>query len=175
MKEEKAPHSLQRIIGIEEGKHMISVFKNPDKKSLDIYHGFVFWDSCPDDNEHPKFKFLVGSLYTAKVKLKFITKEFGISGNTVRKWAKAINSRDPEEIAKAFKGRGANSKMTDEIRAFIEYSFMMIYKRNKYSYSKEIRDDIESVFKVSFSSESLRPLFNEFKIKFNKKNAIKKN
>ncbi len=175
MPEEETPHSLQRIIGIEEGKHMISVLKNPDKKSLDIYHGFVFWDSCPDDKEHPKFKFLVGSLYTAKVKLKFITKEFGISGNTVRKWAKAINSRDPEEITKAFKGRGANSKMTDEIRAFIEYSFTTVYKRNKYSYSKEIIDDVKDVFKVSFSSETLRPIFNELKVKFNTEKLLKKN
>ena len=38
---------------------MIIVSRNPDKKSLDIYHGYAFWDLCPDDKQYPKFKFII--------------------------------------------------------------------------------------------------------------------
>ncbi|MCK5020747.1 MAG: hypothetical protein KAS32_27245 [Candidatus Peribacteraceae bacterium] len=46
--------------------------------------------------------------------------------------------------------------------------FFKIYPNNHYSYSKEIREEIEKVFEITLSGEVLRPHFNKWKCKIGK-------
>ena len=56
--------------------------------------------------------------------------------------------------------------------AFIVHSFGPAYARNKYSYSKEIRQDVKDVLNVSLSAESIRPLLGKLKTAWLEKQGL---
>ncbi len=47
-----------------------------------------------------------------------------------------------------------------------------MYKRNKYSYSKELREDVNDVFDVELSAECVRPLLTKLKTSFHQKQGL---
>jgi transposase len=160
---------LQSIIGTDSRNPHYSVLKDKNKNELYIYFGNALIEKVPDIKDSPQIKHLIGRLYNANVKAKGLTDHFGYSFQTIKRWGDAIKSGNMEDIYRAFEGQGAPKKLTKEIESFIIHEFDYIYPQNKYSYSKEIREDIKKVFKVEISSETLRPLFKRMKEEFKRK------
>jgi hypothetical protein len=69
-----------------------------------------------DPNE-PSFKMLVGRLHNAGVSLRVLRHTFQTDAKTIRRWGRALRSRNAEELVRVLEGRRASRKLTAEIKA----------------------------------------------------------
>ena len=143
-----------------------------DPKDLHVYFGLALLERIKSGADSFTYKNLVGRLYNADIKRINLVKAFGHPLSTIQRWGDAVKSGDAEKMAKAFAGQGKAPLMTSEIGRFIRSEFRRIYPGNPYSYSKHIIDRVEHVFGERFSSETLRPLFNEEKAALSGENNI---
>lgn len=155
---------LQEIIGTDNKKNrFFSVCKHPDQPGkLWVYFGAVLLETIEDDRNHPTFKMLVESL----------TRAFGVPYSTLRRWGQTVKSGDTEQLIRLFAGRTHPRKLTSEIKSFAKQRFIDIYPDNKYSYSHQIRNEIQDVFEVSISGETLRAPFKEWKKSLDKNTSV---
>jgi len=169
-------YPLQAIIGTDEKNPHFTVFRNLETKKIELYHGFVLFEILHDKKDNPQLKLLVARLSNAGVKTSVLTRQFGYCYRSIQNWSEALKNGTLEELVESLKGQGAPKKLNKEVEGFVEYEFKRIYPKNKSSYSKEIRKNIEEVFGYTISSETLRPLFNNLKEEYNKQNenCIKK-
>ncbi len=158
--------NLQGIIGTDAHNPYVSVYCNPIKNELHIYHGMSLFDVIPNIKNSIPHKLLAVQLYNANVKTSIISKHLGYCYRSVRKWSKVLKTGSAEEIVKIMEGQGAPRKFTKEIEGFAAYEFNKIYPKNKKSYSKEIRKSIEEVFRIKLAPETLRPLFTQLREKY---------
>ena len=104
---------------------------------------------------------------------KSLIKHFGFSYPTYQRWGEALKSGDMERIYWAFSGQGGGAKkLKPDIIAFIIHDFEHVYPRNKYSYSKEIRQDVKDVHNVELSAECIRPLIKDLKESWRKNQKL---
>lgn len=168
------PVHLQEIIGTDNKKNpFFSVCKHPDQPGkLWVYFGTVLLETVEDDHNHPTFKMLVARLYNAGLKIESLTRAFGVPYSTLRRWGQTIKSGDTEQLLRLFAGRAHPRKLTLEIKSFAKQRFADIYPDNKYSYSQQIRKEIQDVFEVSISGETLRAPFKEWKKPLDKNTSV---
>lgn len=165
-------HPLQTIIGTDDKNPYLSVFRNLKTKKIEVYHGIVLFEIIPDEKNNLQLKLLIARLNNAGVKTSVLTRQFGYCYRSIKRWSNALKNGTLEELVESLKGQGAPKKLNKEVEGFVEYEFKRIYPKNKSSYSKEIRKNIEEVFGYTISSETLRPLFNTLKEKKNKQKEI---
>jgi transposase len=163
---------MQLVIGAD-SRNSFTVFKDSEKNLVKVYYGMAFFESAPLDKGSFEYKYLLAKLYNSGIKVKELIHHFGFSYPTYKRWGDALKSGDEERIYVTFSGQGGkHRKLTADIIAFIIHDFGHVYKRNKYSYSQEIRQDIKEVFGKELSSELIRPLLNELKGAFQKKGKL---
>jgi transposase len=166
------PQGLQLVIGAD-SQHSFSVYKDTNSNIVKVYYGMSFYDSASMDKDSFEYKYLLGRLYISGIRVKTLIQHFGFSYPTYKRWGDAIRSGNEERIYIAFSGQGGkHKKLTPDIIAFITHDFGHVYKRNKYSYSKEIRKDIKEVFGKELSAELIRPLLGKLKEAFQKKSGL---
>jgi transposase len=163
---------LQSIIGIDKRNPLFTVYKETGKNEIHIYYGGLLHEVIEDKKDNPELKLMLARLYNAGVKVKSLIENFGYSYPTIKRWGDALKSGDSEQLYQALSGQGAQKKLTPEIISFAIHDSGHIYPQNKYSYSKQIRDDIKKVYKVSLSSESLRPLLQDLKIAYHQRGKL---
>ena len=164
--------TLQTIIGIDKRNPLFTIFRETEKHEIHIYYGGLLHEVIEDKKDNPEFKLMLARLYNAGVSVKSLIANFGYSYPTLQRWGNALKSGDPEMLYQVLSGQGAQKKLTPEIVSLVIHDFDHVYPRNKYSYSKEIRQDIKKVYKISISSESLRPLLRDLKISFHKEMGL---
>jgi len=155
--------ALEPLLGTDKRNPVFSVYRNRDENNLYLYYGLELLEIIPDQPNHPRLKLMVAQLFNARVKGITLTEVFGFDRKTIKSWADALLSGDPERLVRVLEGRSARRKLTTEVKAFVKFRFQAIYPDDKATYSKRIREEIAEVFSVSLSSEALRPLFNECK------------
>jgi transposase len=166
------PEGLQLIIGAD-SKNEFTVYKNRKEQKVYVYFGAGLFEVTDDNKNNPELKLLLARLYNAGVKVKTLIEHFGFSYPTYKHWGDALKSGDEERIYNAFSGQGGgNKKLKPEIAAFITHDFGHVYARNKYSYSKEIREDIKEIYNVEVSAECIRPLLGRLKKAYNKNQGL---
>ena len=158
--------NLQAIIGTDKKNPNFTVFRNKKERTIDVYFGTTLFSVVADSPDNPNLKLLIAQLFISGIKKKSLTEHFGYSYNAMKRWSDAMNSGDAETLVNALSGQGAPKKLTVEIKSFASHRFKSIYKTNKYTYSKEIRAEINEIFNIDLSRESLRPLFSELKKKY---------
>ena len=154
---------LQCILGVDKGHPSITVYRDLSEGKLHVYYGHELFEVVEDDREQVEFKLLVGRLYNAGLKKGRLEKQFEVDPKTMKRWGEALQSGDAETLARVLAGRSAHRKLTREIRSFGRVRFGQIYGESRYGYSKKIRGEIEEVFGVNLSGETLRPVFKELK------------
>lgn len=160
--EERFP--LQEIIGVDKKNPFLTVCADPQQPGkLMVFFGAVLLEIVDDDRENPSFKLLLARLYNAKVKVKTLVETFGVAHTTLKRWGDALKSDDPERLVRILAGRQHPRKLTAEILGFAKKRFSHIYPHNHYSYSNQIREEIEATFEVTLSGETLRPYFAQWK------------
>ena len=167
------PLPLQPILGTCKDNPAFCVMSAPeDSKELHVYFGLALLERVKRGADSFTYKNLVGRLYNAEMKRINLVKAFGHPLSTIQRWGDAVKSGDVERMTQAFAGQGKTPRMTREIERFIRSEFRRIYPGNSYSYSRQILDRVEDVFGERFSSETLRPLFNEEKAALSGENNI---
>jgi hypothetical protein len=160
------PSGLQLIIGAD-NRNDFTVYKDISNKQLQIYFGQGLYETIDDYKDNPEYKLLLARLYNSGVRVKTLIDNFGFSYPTYKRWGDALKSGDDQRIYWAFSGQGGGGKkLKPDVVAFIVHDFSHVYKRNKYSYSKEIRQDIKEVFGIVLSPECIRPLLGKLKKSF---------
>ena len=155
---------LQRLIGIDKKNPYFTICRDASNPGhIYVYFGAALMEVISEDTSNPEFKLLIARLYNAGVKAKSITEKFGIARTTMKRWGEALKSGDADRLVAALSGQGAPRKLTPEILSFIKVRFLQIYQQNHYNYSIIIRKEIKEIFGKEISSESLRPLFKEFR------------
>ncbi len=165
--------SLQTVIGIDKRNPLFTIFRDIKKHEIHIYYGGLLHEVIQDKKDNPEFKLMLARLYNAGVCVKSLIKNFGYSYPTIQRWGEALKSGDTEKLYQALSGQGAKKKFTPEIVSFVVHDFEHVYPRNKYTYSKEIRQDIKKVYKISISAETLRPLLGDLKTTYNEEMGLK--
>lgn len=155
---------LQQILGVDKRNPQFSLLRNGSAPGmLYVFYGADLLEIVPEDKSHAQFKLLIVRLYKAGVKANALTETFGVARTTMKRWGDALASGDAKRLVRALAGPGAPRKLTREVVAFVELRFRDIWAQTHYDYSARMRREIQSVFDVEISAETLRPLFNRLK------------
>jgi hypothetical protein len=166
------PSGLQLIIGADD-KNDFTVYRDRKNNQIQIFFGQGLYETIEDNKDNAEFKLLLARLYNSGVQVKTLIDNFGFSYPTYKRWGDALKSGDDNRIYWAFSGQGGGGKkLKPDIVAFIVHDFSYVYERNKYSYSKEILQDIKDVFGLKLSQECIRPLLGKLKKSFLKNQGL---
>lgn len=157
---------LQTIIQVDKKNPHFTVIRNTKDKTLSVYLGAALLETIDDKPDNANLKFMIARLFNAGVNKKKLVETFGYCYNTIKRWAEALKTDDAFTIVNALSGQGAPKKLTVEIQSYVTHRFKSVFAENKYSYSQEIRNEIQEVFNQDISAETLRPLFNKLKEKY---------
>lgn len=161
----EAPSSSQLILGVDKRNPLFAVYQDRQKEQLHVYYGFELLEIVPDRPEAPALKMLAGRLYNAGVKAKSLTEVFEVDRKTLQRWGRALQSGDAAELIRVLAGRWAGRKLTPVIEAFVRRRWPVITAQGGYGSSQRLRQEIQEIFGVQLSAETLRPLLRELKTK----------
>lgn len=155
----------QLILGTDKRNPLFTVYvqEEDDQEQLHVYYGLELLEIVSADRNEPSFKMLVGRLHNAGVSLSVLQRTFSVDAKTIRRWGRALRSRDAEELVRVLEGRRAGRKLTPEIKAYVRTRWPDLLKEGLYAIGKRLRKEIKSVFGVKLSQETLRPLLAELK------------
>lgn len=166
------PEGLQLILGADD-KNEFTIYKDIKSNKIHVYFGIGLFEVVENDKKNPELKLLLARLYNSGIKVKTLIEHFGFSYPTYKHWGDALKSGDEEKLYWALSGQGGGSKkLKPDIVAFIIHDFGHVYRRNKYSYSKEIRQDVKDVCNVTLSGECIRPLLGKLKKAYHEKQNL---
>jgi hypothetical protein len=159
----------QLILGTDKRNPLFTVYfqEEEDEEQLHVYYGLELLEIVSAERNEPSFKMLVGRLYNARVSLRVLQGTFQTNAKTIRRWGRALRSRNAEELVHVLEGRRASRKLTAEIKAYVRARWPDLVKEGLYGIGQRLRREIKSVFKVELSQETLRPLLAELKRKPN--------
>ena len=155
MTSEQLPQTAQMILGLEKGNPVFTVYAD-DEEQLHVYYGFERLEVVSADRQAPNFKMLVGRLYNSGINRKVLSQTFDVDLKTIRSWGKAVCCSDSAEMVYRLSGRGGARKLTPPIEAYVRMRWAELSLLGTYGISGRLRQEIQSVFKVSLSNETLR-------------------
>jgi transposase len=155
----------QLILGTDKRNPLFTVYihEEDDQEQLHVYYGLELLEIVSADRNEPSFKMLVGRLYNAGLSLRVLQQTFSVDAKTIRRWGRALRSRNAEELVRVLEGRRASRKLTPEIKAYVRTRWPDLIKEGLYGIGQRLRKEIKSVFGVKLSQETLRPLLAELK------------
>ena len=156
----------QLILGTDKRNPLFTVYaweEDEDEEQLHVYYGLELLEVVPADRNAASFKMLVGRLYNARLSRRVLQETFRVDLKTIQRWAAALRSRDAEELVRALAGRRAGRKLTPQIEAYVRARWADLSRAGTYGIGKRLREEIESVFEVKLSQETLRPLVGQLK------------
>jgi len=142
---------------------VLSLYQSAPDNLIHVYFGLELLEKVSSEREDINFKLMVARLYNAGVKVRAMEKLFQIDHKTMRRWGKALQSGEAQQVIDVLSGRSARRKLTLEIESYIRMRFGPIYEPHRYDYSKRLREEVSEVFGVSLSRETIRPLLGELK------------
>lgn len=158
-----APSSSQLILGVDKRNPLFAVYQDVEKEQLHVYYGFELLEIVSNQAEAPAFKMLAGRLYNAGIKAKSLTEVFEVDRKTLQRWGRALQSGDSAQLIRVLAGRSAGRKLTPVIEAFVRQRWALIREQGSYGSSQRLRHEIQEIFGVQLSAETLRPLLHELK------------
>lgn len=159
----EACHAHQLILPTDKRNPCFSLYLSEDHQSIRVFYGLELLEVVPDDPEHPAFKMMVGRLANAKVRLATLEDVFDVDRKTIRSWGKAILSRNLESLARVLLGRGVNQKRTPAIDKYVVRRWTELRGEGRPDFRAALVGEIETIFEVKLSGETLRQIINEFK------------
>ncbi|MHC1763090.1 MAG: putative transposase [Verrucomicrobiia bacterium] len=171
-----ATYTGQLILGTDKRNPLFTVYvqEEDDQEQLHVYYGLELLEIVSADRNEPGFKMLVGRLHNAGVNLSVLQRTFSVDAKTIRRWGRALRSRDAEELVRVLEGRRAGRKFTPEIKAYVRTRWPDLLKEGLYGIGKRLRKEIKSVFGVKLCQETLRPLLAELKAQARARSAPRK-
>jgi transposase len=155
----------QLILGTDKRNPLFTVYveEEDDQERLHVYYGLELLEVVSADRNDPSFKMLVGRLHNAGVSLRVLQQTFQSDAKTIQRWGRALRSRDAEQLIRVLEGRRASRKLGPEIKAYVRARWSDLVREGLYGIGKRLRQEIQRIFGVKLSQETLRPLLRELK------------
>ena len=159
----------QLILGTDKRNPLFTVYveeqEQEDQERLHVYYGLELLEVVSANRNGPSFKMLVGRLHNAGVSLRVLQQTFESDAKTIRRWGRALRSRDAEELIRVLEGRRGSRKLSPEIKAYVRARWPDMVREGSYGIGKRLRQEIQRIFGVKLSQETLRPLLGELRRK----------
>ena len=154
----------QLILGTDKRNPLFTVYEaeEPEPK-LHVYYGLELLEVISAKRSDPSFKMLVGRLANAGVSQRVLQQTFTVDRKTIQRWGRALRSHNAQELVRVLEGRRANRKLTPEIQAYVRVRWPDLVGGGLYGIGKRLRQEIQRVFGVKLSQETLRPLLGELR------------
>jgi hypothetical protein len=156
-------HAHQLILPTDKRNPCFTLYATEDQQSIRVFYGLELIEVVPDDPDQMAFKMLAGRLYNAGVLVAKLEEVFKADRKTIRAWGDAIVSRDPELLARVLLGRGVNQKRPPAIDHYVARRWPELLAEGCPNYRATLIREIESIFEVKFSGETLRQIILESK------------
>jgi hypothetical protein len=156
-------HAHQLILPTDKRNPCFTLYATEDQQSIRVFYGLELMEVVPDDPDQMAFKMLAGRLYNAGVLVAKLEEVFKADRKTIRAWGEAIVSRDPERLARVLLGRGVNQKRTPAIDKYVVRRWAELRGEGCPNYRATLIREIESIFEVKLSGETLRQITCEIK------------
>jgi len=153
----------QLILGTDKRNPLFMVYADEDEEQLHVYYGLELLEVVSADRSDPNFKMLVGRLYNCGLNLVVLQRTFEVDPRTIQRWGGALRSRDAHHLLRVLAGRRGARKLTPEIEAYVRVRWPDLSRKGTYGLGKRLRQEIESIFHVKISQETLRPLLGKLK------------
>jgi hypothetical protein len=163
----RQPVLRQLILPTDRRNPSFTLYRLLDKnglKCIQVYYGLEQMEVVADDPFHPTFRSMIARLYNTGIKLKSLVEVFGVSPKTIRSWGAALLSRDPKRMSVMFFGADAARKRTVEIEAFVRMRLPELLAKGVRNYRVKLQEEIELIFQVRLSGETLRILMAGLKL-----------
>ena len=159
----------QLILGTDKRNPLFTVYQQQEEEAeleeLHVYYGLELLEVVSAERNDPDFKMLVGRLSNAGVSRRVLQQTFDVDPKTIQRWGRALRSHNADELIRVLEGRRASRKFRPEIQAYVRARWPDLVKDGLYGIGKRLRQEIQKVFKVKLSQETLRPLLGELKLK----------
>ena len=153
----------QLILGTDKRNPCLEVYLDESEEHLHVYYGFELLEVVPNDRESMPFKLMVAQLYNGGLKVKALEQTLRVNHKTMARWGDAVCSGDPERLVQVLLGRQSRRKLSSWIEAYVRKHWSEIQAAGGRDYSRRTRQEIERVFGVKLSGETLRPLLRELR------------
>jgi hypothetical protein len=155
----------QLLLGTDKRNPLFTVYHQDEgeRAELHVYYGLELLEVVSAERDEPDFKMLVGRLANAGVSRRVLQHTFEVDPKTMRQWGRALRCRNASELIRVFAGRRANRKLTPEIQAYVRMRWPDLAKDGTYGIGKRLRQEIQRVFNLTLSQETLRPLLAELR------------
>ncbi len=129
-----------------------------------VFYGLELMEVVADDPDQMAFKMLAGRLYNTGIRVATLEEVFRTDRKTLRTWGLAILSRDPERLARVLLGRGVSQKRTAAIDKYVLRRWAELRSKGCINYRATLIREVESIFEVKLSGETLRQITCESKV-----------
>ena len=155
----------QLILGTDKRNPLFTVYEHEkdEREELHVYYGLELLEVVSAERNDPNFKLLVGRLSNAGVSRRVLQQTFEVDPKTIARWGRALRSHNASELIRVLEGRRASRKLSPEIQAYVRVRWPDLVQDGLYGIGKRLRQEIQRVFRVKLSQETLRPLLGELK------------
>lgn len=151
--------NLQLVLAAGKGNTTdLTVFLSASEHALFIYLGLALMERVDSDPNQFAYKMLVGRLVNAGIPLEELKRKFKHDSRTMKRWAEALKSNDPDWIIRAFAGRGYLPKLIGPMIRMVKMRYLQL-RDIVGNYRQVIAREVKDCFGVKVSRETLRRLF----------------
>lgn len=154
---------LQLILPTNKRNPCFSLYMDGEEENIHVYYGLELLEVVPNDPEHSAYKLLAGRLYNARLKVAVLEEVFQADRKTMRLWGRALLSRDRELLQRVLLGREVSRKRTPAVEAYARLRWPQLKTEGCRNFRQKLGQEIERIFGVRLSGESLRLLLKEIK------------
>ena len=153
--------ALQLILGPDKRNPCFCLYSHTPKQELHVYYGLELLEVVPQDRESPAYRLLAARLYNAGVRVGTLEEVFGLDRKTMRHWGQALCSGDRDWLAAVLAGRWGRRKFTAEMASYVRSRWPAL--EGQRDYRRRLLAELEGVFAVKVSGETLRALLRELR------------
>ena len=155
---------LHPLLPPRKGHSAFSLLGNAEKPEmcteLQLFLGVQPVDRFPNRPDHFLYKLAMARLRLVGFRYADIQRVCPFSENTLRKWARVLQSGSAAEISRTF-GLASRSKITPDAEAYVRYRYKVLLGEGRPDYRQTIRRELDDAFGKSVSGERLRWIFRE--------------
>jgi hypothetical protein len=155
--------ALQLILGPDKRNPCFCLYVDAAEKEIHVYYGLEVLEVVPNDPRSPAYRLLGARLYNAGVRVRTLEAVFGLDRKTLRKWGLALRSGDRKWLAEVIAGRNGRRKLTLEMESYVRFRWSSMQAERRRDYRRRRQEELERVFGVRVSGETLRPLLRQLR------------
>ena len=157
------PKALQLILGPNKRNPCFCLYTDAAEKEIHVYYGLELLEVVPKDSHSPAYRLLGSRLYNAGLRVRTLETVFGLDCKTLRRWGTALRSGDRKWLIEVLKGRWGRRKLTLEMEGYVRFRWPTLRAEGRRDYRKQLQEELERVFGVRVSGETLRPLLSQLR------------